>query len=46
LCIAEKLNIVQRIRICDFNQVNYLITELNPADSVLMPYHNTNLEIL
>lgn len=30
--IAEKLNSVQRLKICDLSEIDYLITEL-PADS-------------
>ncbi|WP_407429472.1 DeoR/GlpR family DNA-binding transcription regulator [Arcticibacter sp.] len=46
LTISEKLNTVQRIKICDFNQVNYLITEL-PSDSPsLVAYRNDGLKLL
>ncbi len=46
LCIAEKLNTVQRMKICDINSINYLITEANPQDPILAPYRNTNITLL
>ncbi len=46
LTIAEKLNSVQRMKICDFNQVNYLITELPPDDKALATFWNNNITIL
>ncbi|MGJ7029625.1 DeoR/GlpR family DNA-binding transcription regulator [Niabella hirudinis] len=44
--ISEKLNTVQTIKICDVNQVNYLITELEPGDPSLIKYQDTNLRLL
>lgn len=46
LTISEKLNTIQTIKICDVNQVNYLITELNPNDRSLVKYQDTNLTLL
>ena len=46
MVIAEKLNTFQRIRICEIGDINMLITELSPADSVLIPYQQSGLEIL
>jgi DeoR/GlpR family transcriptional regulator of sugar metabolism len=46
MVIAEKLNTFQRIRICEIGDINMLITELPPADSVLIPYQQAGLEIL
>ncbi|WP_232335669.1 DeoR/GlpR family DNA-binding transcription regulator [Mucilaginibacter arboris] len=43
LCIAEKLNSVQRMKICELNQITHLITELDPADEKLKPYQQQNL---
>ena len=46
LSISEKLNTAQRIRICDPNHINYLITEL-PADSpMLANYRNDYIKVL
>jgi DeoR/GlpR family transcriptional regulator of sugar metabolism len=46
LSISEKLNTVQRIRICDPNQISYLITELNPDDPLLTTYKKNDLLVL
>lgn len=36
--IAEKLNTVQRLKICDLDAINYLITELSPESPFLSAY--------
>jgi DeoR/GlpR family transcriptional regulator of sugar metabolism len=41
--IAEKLNTVQKIKICDFGFINYLITELPPGNAVLSAYKDSQL---
>ena len=46
LAIAEKLNSSQRIKVCDLDEINVLITELEPSDEILKPYLRTGLEIL
>lgn len=46
LCIAEKLNTTQRLKICDIGQIHYLITELSPENNLLFPYTSTDLTIL
>jgi DeoR/GlpR family transcriptional regulator of sugar metabolism len=46
MVIAEKLNTFQRIRICEIGDINMLITELPPHDSLLVPYQQAGLEIL
>ncbi len=38
LSIAEKLGSVQNLSVCDLNDVDYLITELNPDDPKLARY--------
>jgi len=38
LCISEKLNSTRRLKVCDTNQVDYLITELDPDNHLLAPY--------
>lgn len=38
LSISEKLNTVQRIKICDINKLDYLITELSPESPSLFQY--------
>ena len=46
LTIAEKLNTIQPIRICGLEQVDVLITELNPEDERLLPYKNKGIKVL
>lgn len=46
LCIAEKLNSVQPIKVCDINKINTLITELTPEDPLLQPYIERGVRIL
>lgn len=38
LCISEKLNSSRSLKICDVNQIDYLITELSPDNNLLLPY--------
>jgi DeoR/GlpR family transcriptional regulator of sugar metabolism len=46
LSIAEKLNTSQRIKICDINDIDVLITELDAASPIVEPYKKAGLEIL
>ncbi|HET9826536.1 MAG TPA: DeoR/GlpR family DNA-binding transcription regulator [Chitinophagaceae bacterium] len=46
LAISEKLNTVQRIKICELNDIDILITELDVKDSILTPYHEAGIDIL
>lgn len=46
LSIAEKLNSTQRIKVCELNQLNYLITELPPDSHFLTEYREHGLELL
>ncbi|MGF7081554.1 DeoR/GlpR family DNA-binding transcription regulator [Mucilaginibacter sp. UYCu711] len=45
ICIAEKLNSVQRMRVCELRQIDSLITELDPADHQLQAYRRQNLHL-
>jgi len=45
LCISEKLNTTQRLKICDSSQINYLITELPPTHHSLLNYVNTDIKL-
>jgi DeoR/GlpR family transcriptional regulator of sugar metabolism len=38
LCISEKLNTAQKLKVCSLNAVDYLITELGPEDQKLSEY--------
>jgi len=46
MTISEKLNTAQRIRICGFDEVAMLITELNPANPLLDPFRQSGLTII
>jgi DeoR/GlpR family transcriptional regulator of sugar metabolism len=47
LCtISEKLNSVQKLKVCDFDQLDMLITELEPTNEVLLPYQSKGVRIL
>ncbi|MDR6940937.1 DeoR/GlpR family transcriptional regulator of sugar metabolism [Mucilaginibacter pocheonensis] len=38
--IAEKLNSDEKMKICNLNAINYLITDIDPAEETLSPYTN------
>lgn len=46
LCISEKLNITQRLKVCSLDNIDYLITELDPKSSNLEKYKFKNLKLL
>jgi len=46
LTISEKLDSVQRLRVCDLDEVNYLITELTADDAELKAYKREKLIIM
>jgi DeoR/GlpR family transcriptional regulator of sugar metabolism len=46
LSISKKLNTVQRMRVCRIEEVDVLITELDPGDPALKPYHDKGLTII
>jgi len=46
LAISEKLNTTQRIKICDLNDIDVLITELDCDNDLLKPYHKADIKIL
>lgn len=46
LCIAEKLNTVQPIKVCDIDKIDTLITELSPVNPLLQPYADKGVRIL
>jgi DeoR/GlpR family transcriptional regulator of sugar metabolism len=41
--IAEKLGTTKKIKICDLESINYLITELPPGNAALSPYKGAQL---
>ncbi len=46
LAISEKLNTVQRLQVCKIDDVDMMITELNPEESLLKPYKEKGLIVL
>lgn len=46
LCISEKLNITQRLKVCALKNIDYMITELDPIDQLLNDYKARNLKVL
>lgn len=46
LAIAEKLNTRQRIKISDINEIDVLITELDPTHQNLAPYIKAGVQVI
>ncbi|HHL52985.1 MAG TPA: DeoR/GlpR transcriptional regulator [Flammeovirgaceae bacterium] len=46
LAVAEKLNSVQRYKICQVNEIDLLITDLEPDKDVLQPYRQAGLNVI
>lgn len=46
LCISEKLNTTQRLKVASLENINYLVTELNADDTALDAYRIKTLKIL
>jgi DeoR/GlpR family transcriptional regulator of sugar metabolism len=46
LSIAEKVNSLQPIKVCDLNDIDILITELDANDPILKPYKDAGIEVL
>ena len=46
LSIAEKINSIQPIHICDIGKIHMLITELSPEDPILKPYRDAGIEVI
>jgi DeoR/GlpR family transcriptional regulator of sugar metabolism len=46
LAISKKLNTVQRMVVCNIEEVDMLITELDPGDELLKPYHSKGVTII
>jgi DeoR/GlpR family transcriptional regulator of sugar metabolism len=45
LSIAEKVNTVQPIKVCDLDDIDMLITELQPEDPILKPYIEAGVQV-
>lgn len=46
LCISEKLNTAEHLKICDIEDIDILITELQPKSAKLQPYTRKGVKIL
>lgn len=46
LSISEKINTTQPIKICDANNINILITELDNSNEILIPFKKLGTQIL
>jgi DeoR family transcriptional regulator, fructose operon transcriptional repressor len=46
LTVAEKLNATKRFKIAAFEEIDYLITELDPQDQSLQNYTNHSVQLL
>ncbi|MBC8032996.1 MAG: DeoR/GlpR transcriptional regulator [Chitinophagaceae bacterium] len=46
LSIAEKVNTVDQLKICDADDIDILITELDPEAEKLQPYRSRGIQIL
>jgi DeoR/GlpR family transcriptional regulator of sugar metabolism len=46
LSISEKLNTVQRLRVCGLDEIDTLITELDPQDSRLAAYQQAGVTVI
>src|SRR3546814_18663193 len=42
LCIAEKLNSVQRMKACNLQQMSYIIPDIHTDNPNLTPYQNVS----
>ena len=46
LTISEKLDTINRYKICDINMLDTLVTELDPNSAILNKYNMQNIEVL
>jgi DeoR/GlpR family transcriptional regulator of sugar metabolism len=46
MSISEKLNVSQRFRVCNIEEVDILVTELNPKDPLLDAYKLKGLKVI
>jgi DeoR/GlpR family transcriptional regulator of sugar metabolism len=46
LTISEKVNTVQRLKVCGIKEIDILVTELDPLDPLLKPYADVGLQVL
>jgi DeoR/GlpR family transcriptional regulator of sugar metabolism len=46
VCIAEKFDTVQKIKICDLGMIDFIITELPPESPALLGYQGKDKPVL
>jgi DeoR/GlpR family transcriptional regulator of sugar metabolism len=46
LAIAEKLNTIQHLQVCTLQEIDMLITELDPSDYRLVGYKNADILVM
>ena len=46
LSIAEKINTVQPIRVCGIDEIDILVTELDPGNPLLKPFADAGIRVL
>ncbi|WP_341838620.1 hypothetical protein WJU16_12405 [Chitinophaga pollutisoli] len=46
LAISEKINTAQRLKVCNINSIDTIITELNPGNDLLKRYRAAGLETI
>ena len=44
--LEEKMNRKENYKVCNFSDLHYLITSLNPMDEMLKPFRNKRVEII
>jgi len=46
LTIAEKVNTQQKIKVADLDELDIMVTEMNPSESIFKPYKEKGMQIL
>lgn len=46
IAISEKLNTIQPLQVCSTNEIDILVTELDPQDPMLKPYREQGINLL
>lgn len=44
--LEEKINRKENYKVCNFSDLDYLITSLNPTDEILKPFRNKRVEVI
>jgi DeoR/GlpR family transcriptional regulator of sugar metabolism len=44
--LEEKINRKENYKVCNFTDLDYLITSLNPTDEIMKPFRNKRVEVL